>query len=105
MSYDELLLELGEEVAQAIINGRTGAKQQDYDDEAFTEVINARPELHIPNDMEFTAMSKDSELMAQLNDIERETVLRWVDIESLREHYALFEDFLHDCMTELMGFK
>ena len=105
MSYDELVLELGEEVAQAIVNKRDGTQQQDYDEDEFAAVIEARPELHIPEDREFTTMAQDVELMSQLNDLERETVLRWVDIESLREHYALFEDFLHDCMTELMGFK
>jgi hypothetical protein len=57
------------------------------------------------NETEFTRICEDREKYAQLSEVEQETALRWSEIEALRTHYALFEDFLYDCMTELMGFK
>lgn len=57
------------------------------------------------DDNEFTRICADRERYAQLSEVEQEAAGRWAEIEALREHYALFEDFLHDCMTELMGFK
>jgi hypothetical protein len=103
MGYDDLVEELGEELAQAIIEKR---EQHRYDeDDDFAAVIEARPELNLPDTAEFTKMANNPDIMATLNEIEQETVLRWADVEALREHYGLFEDFLHDCMTELMGFK
>lgn len=56
-------------------------------------------------DEEFTEILANHARMMELSDIEQETVRRWADVEALRDHYALFEDFLYDCMTELMGFK
>lgn len=56
-------------------------------------------------DDEFTRIVNDRERYLALSEIEQEAARRWSDIEALREHYALFEDFLYDCMTELMGFK
>lgn len=56
-------------------------------------------------DDEFTRICNDRKLYMQLSDTEKESARRWSEIEALREHYALFEDFLHDCMTELMGFQ
>ena len=53
----------------------------------------------------FTKICADREHYAQLSEVEKETALRWSEIEALRSHYALFEDFLYDCMTELMGFQ
>jgi hypothetical protein len=57
------------------------------------------------SDDEFTKLVQDRAQYSKLSDIEKETADRWADVEALRRHYALFEDFLHDCMTELMGFK
>lgn len=57
------------------------------------------------NDKEFTLILADRERYRQLSEVEQETTRRWADIEALREHYVLFEDFMYDCMTELMGFK
>ena len=56
------------------------------------------------DDAEFTRICEDRKKFAMLSDVEKETASRWADVEALREHYALFEDFLYDCMTELMGF-
>jgi hypothetical protein len=57
------------------------------------------------DDKEFTRICEDRQKFLMLSDVEKETASRWADVEALRDHYALFEDFLYDCMTELMGFK
>jgi hypothetical protein len=75
----------------------------DYSDAEWSEILESRPEVREQG--EFTAMANDPELMATLSETELECVQRWSEIEALREHYALFEDFLYDCMTELMGFQ
>jgi hypothetical protein len=54
---------------------------------------------------EFTRICEDREQYMSLSEVEQETARRWSEIEALRDHYALFEDFLYDCMTELMGFE
>ena len=56
-------------------------------------------------DDEFAQILNDRQRYASLTEVEQETVRRWAEVEALREHYNLFEDFLYDCMTELMGFK
>lgn len=53
---------------------------------------------------EFTQLVNDRDKYASLNKVEQEIAKRWSDVEVLRKHYALFTDFLYDCMTELMGF-
>jgi len=53
----------------------------------------------------FTRICEDRKQYLALTDVEQETASRWADVEALRSHYALFEDFLYDCMTELMGFQ
>ena len=53
----------------------------------------------------FTRICEDRERYLALSDVEQETASRWADVEALRVHYALFEDFLYDCMSELMGFE
>ena len=55
-------------------------------------------------DDEFTKICDNREQYLQLSEVEQETARRWAEIEALRDHYSLFEDFLYDCMTELMGF-
>ena len=30
---------------------------------------------------------------------------RWEDLERLQEHYAKFEDFLYDVITDVLGFQ
>lgn len=57
------------------------------------------------HDDEFTNLVNDREKYLSLNKTEQEVAKRWSDIEVLRTHYALFSDFLYDCMTELMGFN
>jgi hypothetical protein len=57
------------------------------------------------SDTVFTRIVNDREKYLQLSEVEQEAAGRWAEIEALREHYALFEDFLYDCMTELMGFR
>lgn len=109
MTYQELTEALGKELAQAIIDKRDGNSIEDspegeWTDEEFAEVLDQRPEVDIQSD-EFTLLANDKEYMATLSEVEMECVHRWAEIEALRTHYALFEDFLYDCMTELMGFK
>ncbi len=58
-----------------------------YDDDAFQRIMTDRARY------------------SALSEVEQETVRRWAEIEALREHYSEFEDFLFDCMTELMGFR
>ena len=56
------------------------------------------------SDDEFTRIVADREQYLTLTETEQEIARRWAVVESLRDHYSLFEDFLYDCMTELMGF-
>lgn len=109
MGYDELLEHLGQEVADAIVALRDDdyldAPEGEFTDEEWEEVQASRPVLPTAFDRQFTDMANDREYMASLSDTERECVQRWAEIEALREHYELFEDFLYDCMTELMGFN
>ena len=109
MTYDELSSELGEEIASAIIAKRNDdyiedAPEGEYSDEEWAHVLEERPDLDIL-EAEFTNMTHDKELMGSLSEVEQECVARWAEVEALRDHYALFEDFLYDCMTELMGFQ
>ena len=53
----------------------------------------------------FTQICNDRKAYSQLSEVQRQIALRWSEIETLRKHYALFSDFLYDCMTELMGFN
>lgn len=109
MGFDELEEQLGTELAQAIIDKRQGKLDEviegEWTDEEFENLLATRPTLHLPDDTEFTRIANDADYLKTLNDTERECVLRWAEVEALRDHYALFEDFLYDCMTELMGFN
>lgn len=71
---------------------------------ALAEAIHDETE-ELYSDDEFTKIVNDRARYAQLNEVEQAAARRWSEVEALREHYALFEDFLYDCMTELMGFK
>ena len=75
-----------------------------YSDEEFEEITKARGCV-LQADTTFTDVLNDTAFYHSLNDVEKETVLRWVDIEDLRLHYSEFEDFLYDCMVDLMGFQ
>jgi len=112
MGFEELELKLGAEIARAIIDqrtafrfGETEAPEGEWTDAEWDEIVGDRPVVKESTDQTFTEMSQDDDFMSSLNDIESESVLRWVEVEALRDHYALFEDFLYDCMTELMGFQ
>ena len=109
LPYAELREQLGIELADAIIANRTGdyieLPSGEHSDEEWDSVCASRPDLQISEDEEFTKLSQDNTYMASLNELERECVGRWAEVEALRTHYALFEDFLYDCMTELMGFQ
>ena len=109
MDFAELEEKLGEETARAIIEQRIPANAKDIEgewtDKEWADICGDRPQLTEDTERTFTDMSLDDDFMAALNDIEAESVRRWVEVEALREHYALFEDFLYDCMTELMGFQ
>ena len=78
-----------------------------FSDEEYAKVLADRPDVLIPTkgDWEFTNIQHDRARYSALSPVEQETVNRWAEIEALRDHYALFSDFLYDCMTELMGFK
>lgn len=114
MTYDELLEEVGEEIANAIVARREGdsidsdeTPEGEFSDEEWAELCPEREEMDAlhDDDQEFTRMANDKDYMATLSETEQECVRRWAEVEALREHYALFEDFLYDCMTELMGFN
>lgn len=109
LSYTELVSQVGEEIAEAIISRRNqdyiDNPEGEFTDEEWSDVLDSRPDLHISDESEFTKLANNVDYMNSLNDIERECVLRWAEVEALREHYAKFEDFLYDCMTELMGFQ
>lgn len=53
----------------------------------------------------FKELCANRQAMLALDEVAQEKVGRWQDINALRKHYPLFSDFLHDCMTELMGFN
>lgn len=61
--------------------------QEEEDDRTFTELLN------------------DAEYIDSLDEDQQQMIGRWGNIEALRDHYEEFEDFLHDCMTTLMGFE
>ena len=110
MDYLDLVEELGQELADAIMaKGDEDCLEHpegEYTDAEWDELKGERQQIdNFASESEFTRMANDAELMATLSDVERETVLRWAEVEALREHYELFEDFLYDCMTELMGFN
>lgn len=110
MSFIELAEELGTEMASAIIALRDNNELEDtpegeYSDEEWAHVLQDRPQINLGDEQEFTRLSLDKDYMSSLSETERMCVKRWAEVEALREHYALFEDFLYDCMTELMGFQ
>lgn len=109
MEYADLVNELGQEIADAIIAKRDDdyldAPEGEYTDDEWDTLKTERLAVDEFDALEFTNMSNDREYMNSLSDTERQCVLRWAEVEALREHYAEFEDFLYDCMTELMGFN
>ena len=112
MGYEELVESVGVDIAQAIIalrddNSLEDSPEGEWTDKEFEDILDHRPDVKVDKsvDTTFTDLANDSEYMATLNEVEFEAVARWAEVEALREHYALFEDFLYDCMTELMGFK
>lgn len=113
LTYEELVEQVGEDIAQAIIAKRDTDCLEDtpdgeYSDEEWADVLEQRPEMELDEGDDpfyFTKLAEDSAYIATLNDTERECIKRWAEIEALRDHYELFEDFLYDCMTELMGFN
>jgi hypothetical protein len=110
MTYDELRSQLDEELADAIIAKRTEdyleAPEGEFTDAEWEELEGPRKEVdNFKENLEFTLMANDKEYMNSLTEVEQECVQRWAEVEALRDHYAEFEDFLYDCMTELMGFN
>ena len=110
MTYSELVDDLGVDLASAVLAKREGYDLEDdtpegeYSDEEWNDVLTSRPVIDF-DPLEFTRLANDKDYLLTLNEVEQTTVKRWAEVEALREHYALFEDFLYDCMTELMGFK
>lgn len=112
MTYNELVTELGVDIADAIIAKRDidpleDTPEGEYSDDEWAAILDERPEINLDTDFDrqFTDLAQDGSYMSSLSEVEQLCVKRWAEIEALREHYALFEDFLYDCMTELMGFK
>lgn len=105
LSDDELRTLLGDAAAEILIQQRTETPDGEFSESEWEEICESRPDITLDDERSFTELSQDEEFLAGLNETELETVQRWVEIEALRDHYALFEDFLYDCMTELMGFK
>jgi len=100
------------EVAKAIIEqreafrfGEKEAPEGEWTDKEWEDILGERDGTPTNGDQTFTEMAADDKFMATLNEIEEQSVRRWVEVEALRTHYSLFEDFLYDCMTELMGFQ
>jgi hypothetical protein len=112
LSYNELIERVGREYADAIMAQREqdllDAPEGEFTDDEWAHVLESRPELeslNVDDTDTFTLMANDHQYMMTLSEVEQECVRRWAEVEALRDHYALFEDFLYDCMTELMGFK
>ena len=109
LSYNELVEQVGEEIASAIIAKRDNdcleGPEGEFTDTEWESILDSRPTIEIGEEAEFSKMAQDNEYMNSLSETEQDCVKRWAEVEALREHYALFEDFLYDCMTELMGFK
>lgn len=110
MPYETLVEQVGQDLADAIVAKRDDdyleAPEGEYTDEEWAELCPEREAVdEFADEQEFTRMANDKEYMNTLNETERQCVLRWAEVEALREHYAEFEDFLYDCMTELMGFQ
>jgi len=110
MTYDQLREDLTEEMAMAIVAERNDDYLEDpegeHTDEEWDLLSPERQAVdEFAEDQEFTRIANDIEYMNTLSDTERQCVLRWAEVEALREHYLEFEDFLYDCMTELMGFQ
>ena len=100
MSLAELTELVGEEIAEAIVDQRhndtTDIPEGEYTDEEWDELQTSRCYVEEDKEVSFTDMAKDSDLMATFNEVEVQTIRRWVEVEALRDHYALFEDFLFD---------
>ena len=111
MGFEDLIEFLDEDIAQAIVDRRERSADEvpegEFSADEWAELAPEREYVGklVSDEVSFTEMSRDTHLMSTLNAIEIQTVRRWVEVEALREHYALFEDFLYDCMTELMGFQ
>ncbi len=73
------------------------------DDIAMTEQELLNEDLY--TDEAFKQLCRNQERLLKLDARAREKVWRWASINALRSHYILFEDFLYDCMTKLMGFE
>lgn len=99
MDLDELCLHLGPEVGSAVHHARQGTQVPEVLQDTF------KADEDDWSEDEFIRMCQDRERFSLLTEVEQETTARWADIERLRNHYVLFEDFLYDCMTELMGFN
>lgn len=101
MTREQLIELLEQEVDDKLLGMRSSKLStfcSDIDDTSDEEDL-------LYSDDEFTQIVNDRQRYMQLSDVEKEAARRWSEIEALRDHYALFEDFLYDCMTELMGFK
>lgn len=112
LDFNELTEMLGEDIARAMMEsreafafGKTEAPEGEWTDEEWEDILGEREATPEKGDMTFTEMAEDDDFMSTLNEVEEESVRRWCEVEALREHYELFEDFLYDCMTELMGFQ
>lgn len=114
MPYDELVNQLGQEIADAIVASESDLDTEqdsgEYEDVEWDQIKDFRMTANavvseLPEESTFSRMAEDAAYMRGLNEVEQLCVHRWAEIEALREHYALFEDFLYDCMTELMGFN
>ena len=98
MSREELIALIEEDDTEKLLRMKGSSLSQltseldEGTDEEYTE-------------QEFTEICNNREIYSQLSEVEQEIARRWAEVEALRSHYALFEDFLYDCMTELMGFQ
>lgn len=102
MSRDEIVELLSDEDIDKLIQTRAS----DLSKLTSTDVVELPPEDDGQfTDNEFTKLCDDRDAYLALSEVEQQVAVRWAEIEALRKHYALFEDFMYDCMTELMGFQ
>ena len=94
MTYDQLREDLTEEMAMAIIAERHDdyleAPEGEHTDEEWDLLSPERQAVdNFAEDQEFTRMANDIEYMNTLSDTERQCVLRWAEVEALRDRKSV----------------
>jgi hypothetical protein len=77
-------------------------REQDLPEYTAAELVPTWMIEEITHHLAWEALKLDR---SQMTEVQQEMVQRWSELEALQTHYSEFADFLHDCMTELMGFS